>query len=540
MQERTVPQYVQEWMAEIEKNVMTDSKRLDEYCDKLDQYANENDDNALKGHSLFYRGFNKYANAQFEQGMESISASLNYLISAESWRLVGNAYNAMGNIADFQGDTSLAIDCYLKGLSVAIEHNITKLEYTFRTSLSNIYLGLGSYENAIAMLEDCDRLREKDPAIPLDPVVVATANMVSGYLHMGELDKAEEKLNALREINVSDPSNLNTLLLCTLESQFYHLSGNDEALDAVLIKLGSLNPDNIDIFDAFNELIHEAKLLLEVGKINEFNVLLRRLEEQVDSPNIEQKILDLQMMYYKKIGDDEKLAQTAIKLCEVSKQCDLERNKIVNHNITTRMRLEDEERKRKEMEKSNFLLKQKSEHDALTGLNNRYKLNEIAELAFHKAQSSGSPLAVEILDIDCYKEYNDNYGHQAGDVVLVCIADALRSLEENAGVYTARYGGDEFVIIYENYSAEEVERMAQLLQNKIYDLNIEHKFSKVTDRVSISQGLFHQIPEGINKPWDFLHSADMVLYGVKKRGKNNYHLETSFAGVTQYNDTAAQ
>ena len=85
-----------------------------------------------------------------------------------------------------------------------------------------------------------------------------------------------------------------------------------------------------------------------------------------------------------------------------------------------------------------------------------------------------------------------------------------------------------------------IEGMAQLLQKKIHDLNIEHRFSKVSDRVSISQGLLHQIPANINKVWDFLHCADMVLYGVKKRGKNNYHLETSFAGVAQYNDAATQ
>ena len=190
--------------------------------------------------------------------------------------------------------------------------------------------------------------------------------------------------------------------------------------------------------------------------------------------------------------------------------------------------------KRKEIERTNLLLKQKSEQDALTGLNNRYKLNELAELAFHKAQSSGTPLAIEILDIDYYKEYNDNYGHQAGDEVLIRIADAIRSLEEYDGVHTARYGGDEFVVIYEGYSPEEVERMAQLLQDKIYELNIEHKFSAVSDRVSISQGLFHQIPSKINKLWDFLYGADMILYVVKRRGKNNYHLEKSFEDAAQY------
>ena len=530
MQKRNTPQYVQEWMTEIEKVVMTDQERFVELCDKLEQYAVENDDASVKGYSLFYRGFNQYINAQFEQGMEMLSTALNDLISAESWRLVANAYNSMGNIADFQGDISLAIDCYLKGLSVAIEHDIAKLEYTLRTGISNVYIGLGSYEHAVAMLSDCERLQE---SVPLGPVLVATANLINCYIHLGETEKAEQKLAFLRKISKDSPSSLNTLLLYTLEAQLYHAVGNRAALDASIAALVDLELDDIDVFDAFNELILHAQLLLEIGKIDEFNRLLKRLEEQVDSPNIEQKLLDLQMMYYRKIGDNDSLAQKAVRFYEVSQQCGQERNKIVNHNIVTRMRLEEEARKRREIEKSNLLLKQKSERDALTGMNNRYKLNEIAELAFYRAQHGGTPLTIEILDIDCYKEYNDNYGHQAGDECLIRIADAIRSLEEYGGVHTARYGGDEFVVIYEGFSLNDIERMAQLLQNKIYELNMEHRFSTVSDRVSISQGLFHHVPTDGNKIWDFLYCADMVLYGVKKNGKNHFHIGTSFTNGAQ-------
>ena len=537
MQERSIPQCVQEWMEEIEKVVMTDNDRFHELCDKLEQFANENNNDSVKGYSLFYRGFNQYINAQFEQGIEMLATSLNYLIPAESWRLVANAYNSMGNIADFQGDMSLAIDCYLKGLSVEIEHDIAKLEHTLRTGISNIYIGLGSYDHAVNVLLDCERLQD---SVPLGPVLVATANMVNCYIHLGETEKAEQKLDFLRRISKDSPSNLNTLLLRTLEAQLYHAVGDHEALDAAIAALSGMQLDDMDVFDAFNELVLHAQLLLEIGKIEEFDLLIKRLEKQVDSPNIEQKILDLQMMYCRKVGDNEGLEQKALRFYEVFQQCGQERDKIVNHNIVTRMRLEEEERKRREMERSNLLLKQKSEHDALTGMNNRYKLNEIAELAFHKAQHSNTPLAIEILDIDCYKEYNDNYGHQAGDECLIRIAEVIRSLEENDGVHTARYGGDEFVIIYESFSAEDVERMAQSLQNKVYDLNIEHRFSTVSDRVSISQGLFYHIPTDGNKLWDFLHCADTVLYGVKKRGKNHYHLETSFAGVSQYNTITAE
>ena len=537
MEVRNIPEHVRQWMHEVESNVMANNDRMVEFCDKIDQYANEKNDTFLKGYSLFYRGFNKYINAQLEQGMEILSTAINHLISAEAWELVSNAYSSMGNISYFQGDISLAIDCYLKGLSLAIEYNVSKMEYNIRTNIANAYIGLDSYEQALAMLLECDRLIETGVTPAPGPYLAATANMVNCYIRLGMTDQADKKLDILRKNHADNPSVTNALLCHIHEAQLYHAAGDTAALIQACNALCALKLSNIDVFDALNELAHHALLLLEIGRIDDFQALLKRLEEQTNSPNVEQVLLDLQIAYYRKIGDHSSLAKKALKYYEVTELSEQERNKIVSHNIVTRMRLDEEARKRQEIERSNLLLKQKSERDALTGMYNRYKLNELAELAFHKAQLNCTPLTIEFLDIDCYKEFNDNYGHQAGDECLVKIAEAIRSMEEYVGIHTARYGGDEFVIIYEEYSQRDVERMAQRLHERIYNLNIEHKFSKVSDRVSISQGLFHHIPAEEDRVWDFMYCADMVLYGVKNRGRNSFHLDTSFDVIPRYNTT---
>ena len=86
-------------------------------------------------------------------------------------------------------------------------------------------------------------------------------------------------------------------------------------------------------------------------------------------------------------------------------------------------------------------------------------------------------------------------------------------------------------------SLEEAEKMAALLKQKIHDLNIEHKFSTVSDRVTISQGLLHKVPVAGNKLWDFMYSADMALYIAKANGKNNFHIDTDFDAVREeYNN----
>ena len=80
---------------------------------------------------------------------------------------------------------------------------------------------------------------------------------------------------------------------------------------------------------------------------------------------------------------------------------------------------------------------------------------------------------------------------------------------------------DEFIIIYAGASAEEVYAKAAALRQNIMDLKLEHLYSKALPIVTISQGISYGVPENGNRSWDFLHTADMLLYQVKKRSRND-------------------
>ena len=95
-----------------------------------------------------------------------------------------------------------------------------------------------------------------------------------------------------------------------------------------------------------------------------------------------------------------------------------------------------------------------------------------------------SPLSYEILDIDYFKQYNDEYGHQAGDECVKAIAGI-----ENENIFCARYGGDEFVIVYAGVEAKEVKETAERLRQQVYDLNMQHNGSSEYSVVTISQGI---------------------------------------------------
>ena len=535
MENKQFPKEIADCIGWVEKNVMVDPARSNEYLTRLESYARDTHSDELTAFCLFYRGYQSYAESRLQDSMDFLSQSLNCLIDVENWYQAAKAYNAMGNIADFLGDSSLAIDCYLKGLDLCREYGLVLAEHDISSNLANVYITLNDYEAAVKLLKYCEELIVRTEATgPLVSETVVKANIAMCYIQMEEYDQAEKYMEQMRHLMAISETPLDVVSVGILETKLFHARGEIEKRDAAIGKVQEMKLTGTNVFDALNELCHHALLLLELDRVDEFLFLVERIESLAGGPTVEKHMMELRLSYYEKIGDEASCAALAMKYYKLARMREEERNRIVCSNIATRIRLNEEENRRKEVEKANLLLKQKSERDALTGMNNRYKLNELAETAFQRAYHDGLPLTFEILDIDCYKEYNDHYGHQAGDECLIRIADAIRSLEKYEGVHTARYGGDEFVIIYENYSKQEVEKMAEELQEKIRGLNIEHKYSKVSDRVTITQGLFHKIPSGGNKTWDFLSGADMTLYGVKQRSKDNFYVATSFEEAGAY------
>lgn len=175
--------------------------------------------------------------------------------------------------------------------------------------------------------------------------------------------------------------------------------------------------------------------------------------------------------------------------------------------------------------KENIVLKEKSETDALTGLPNRFAYDSYQKYIYNVIMKKPRNLAVEILDIDYFKEYNDNYGHQAGDRCIQIIAKEIAALSEGrTDVFSCRYGGDEFVIIYDGYLREEVESFVSQLKERVAARKIKHEYSKFGNYVTISQGIcFQNFEEGFTMS-DYFNKADETLYEVKKVTRNDYRI----------------
>ncbi|PZV16216.1 MAG: diguanylate cyclase response regulator [Pseudanabaena sp.] len=168
--------------------------------------------------------------------------------------------------------------------------------------------------------------------------------------------------------------------------------------------------------------------------------------------------------------------------------------------------------------------------DGLTQVANRRCLDEYLEQECKRAQREKIPLSLVLCDIDFFKSYNDNYGHQEGDRCLQEIAQAISKSTNRPADLVARYGGEEFAIILPNTGAEGALNVAIRATEVVRSLQLTHDYSKVANHVTISCGVATLLP---SQDFDVLHllkSADLALYLAKAEGRNcvrqgNYVLE---------------
>ncbi len=162
--------------------------------------------------------------------------------------------------------------------------------------------------------------------------------------------------------------------------------------------------------------------------------------------------------------------------------------------------------------------------DALTDIPNRRRYDESLASEWARAKRDRTPLSLIMIDIDHFKEYNDYYGHGAGDVCLQRVATELVEGVVRPGDVVARYGGEEFVVILPDTDKDAAGQIAERLRESIEKLNLAHAYSGTKSVITISAGVATQTELGECFSSRMLHdSADKALYMAKAGGRNRVY-----------------
>lgn len=166
--------------------------------------------------------------------------------------------------------------------------------------------------------------------------------------------------------------------------------------------------------------------------------------------------------------------------------------------------------------------------DPLTGLANRRKLNESLQEEWDRCRRLGSPLSMIMADVDHFKEYNDTFGHRAGDQCLCAMADILSSHARRTGDLAVRYGGEEFVLLLPHLDAADAFSVAEKIRNTVSAMEPCGADRNTGNKITVSLGVATTIPEGRKNPEDLIQEADKALYEAKHQGRNRTVADGAF------------
>ena len=499
-------------------------------CEKLEKYGELQREDALIGYACFVRGQYYYMKNDMLNFYREMLRCMRPFENIGEWGYLAVANNLLGIMSLNRGNAPFAMDYYSRALTLCRQYKLPDIEWQIHMNMGALFINVESFENALKHYDLAYQYICMHKELP-EYRISMTASLVGlgrAHLSMEHMEEAEECRQKLERECLPYLREIDQLPVYCLLARFYQKTSALEKCQNALKKVSDLFSEDLPIMDVYDDLYDYLMILLETDDYDLFSKMITPITEltrKTTIRNLEQKQVRLLLRYYKMRGDDNHYAQAAVRSVALDEMMEQENKMMVKSMIGLRLEFNELAIVNHQIEEENKTLQIRSQTDPLTGMYNRLRLNSYGETAFERAEKNQVGLAVEILDIDFFKEYNDNYGHQAGDKVIQFIAASIKKMQLGNRVFAARYGGDEFVLIYEGYTDEEVFELAKRLKTIISTEKMPHRYSRTeTKYITISQGLYWGVPREGASIWQYLHEADNMLYKVKSRSRNSIML----------------
>ena len=165
--------------------------------------------------------------------------------------------------------------------------------------------------------------------------------------------------------------------------------------------------------------------------------------------------------------------------------------------------------------KINRELETLSRTDPLTGVFNRLVFDKMINVEWNRCKRHTIPLSLIMVDIDFFKAFNDNYGHQAGDEGIKRVAKVLSVSAKRSADTVTRYGGDEFALILPHMDKNAALELARNIRDRVFELKIPNEYSSCANYLTISIGVHTLVPYDEITINEFIRTADIALYEAK-------------------------
>lgn len=484
----------------------------------------EDVDKGLHGRACYCAAYYMFYGGRTEEALEYLNKSVKCMIGSSEERELARCYNMFGIIAHSQNNLHMAMEQYEISLAYAEKYD-NKMDYNIVLgNLADAFYRFGAYDHAVKCYEECLKNYEIRSDSKVNDIVNYRKILASyGYclLMLEQLEQSAKVADYLLSMSCSINCELATRLSTYTFLAFLYYKREEWQRGELALKIALHFAQDLEkVSPECDVLLNLMHYLCSTERLDDLAELIHDLESKAA---VEQnggfllQLLSIHMRFFGDEMDTDEFRQNAEMFFCVKEECEKTLSVQIMQMMELRTRLQQIEEEQRELESTSTRLVYQVDHDELSGLYNKSCLNRHLENVFEKAAQEHKFLSILFFDIDFFKQMNDYYGHKRGDDCIVALADSLRECMHDD--FIARYGGDEFVVVMYDRSRSYVEERVKALLQNLRDKAIPHEVSHVSDVMTVTVGIAHDIPHKQQRVWEFLSAADIALYQQKKEHK---------------------
>ena len=524
-----------ERVQELVKTMFEEKTSLSEHVfvtlNEMLNIAEDNNDERLMGFAHYHLADSLYAlEIDYGRFRSHLGKAINYLQRSNDEELLARAYNYVAIEALNNGIFDVAYYYFMNALRTCENVENDYLKSVINNNIGQIYARLRNPERAIEYVKLSSILQER---CSKDDIYF-NQNMIVGYfsegvlnIEMGKLDEAKKCDEKIREFeNKPDYEGAPSIALpiASLRLQIAILDDNKEDIEKWSNEFIVALAENHRLFDFATDIKDLCLFLIKHDYLDLTKKIIDDISKPIESSTVilmQRELSSIKIAYFEKAGDKSEMVKNLQNHYALILEQETEQNRIYQYSIDLINSTEELRIEQNRVREENIALQHQAQTDSLTSIPNILLMDKTLDDTFNESLKDDAYFGIDILDINRFKQYNDTYGHQEGDKCLRKVAQKLYEIAKEEKLYCARYGGDEFIIIFDNRNDDEIKKFIKKLDDAIWDLNIEHKNGGVHKRVYFSHGICNDKAKKAKKPYDFLSVADNALYATKREIKDD-------------------
>lgn len=501
-------------------------KSVDGYLSIIEDYAH---DSGVLAKAYYFLGEAVALQSNFEDCEKYCLLSIEHGKKSGNYRCQTLSIIKLSGLKIDQHNEALAAEYLYEALDLIKKNHDEDLFDIVHVLLGCLFENAGDYDTALSYLKlSVEELIASDPEakkLSAFAYCARTLAIAECYIKTKQRDELYDTYLDLQDVAYESIPPVFKVALSFLEGYLAYMDGDAERAVTLLRHVIDDYRNTDEVFDTFfvpENAYHVFESYHMKDEQKEVLDLLKHYCETTDVDTWQFLYTETKLRYCKDTGDEKGLLEAYEIYYSTQQNYHNNSKKQKKEYILLRKRLyEEQENNRAKVEKLRTL----SSTDALTGLYNRHAMLRYTPDTLQQAIDNQHNFGVLLIDIDCYKQYNDIYGHVQGDECLRNLADIFREvLSEH---FCARYGGDEFICIFSDTNRKTVEALCAQLHEILQQKHMEHAGNKAYGYVTLSMGCSVRVPQISEDFITFLNEADFSLYKSKEQGRNR---------VTFYND----